>query len=388
MNKKDQELKKLLILHPSHYKKLSELYEKKQQFTEFDKNIYDILFDNSLSDMQKYYAYLNNLSKQMSESKYVVNEIQKPELKTSLPVETVKENVKEKTPPKVLTKTSVETQITPVKMRNKGIQTDTAVLEEIPQTKAIPTKPVTEIFETRPETVYESDPRILINDENTPNPATDHFLAEKLHETAQLLTKEKFPNNIVVDKNNKDSKYRVFYNVKTKDTIGVEILPVFESLYKDKTNIDWKVTVDEKDVEGRFLLIHENPVNLAKHAKQNKNVSKKKHSSIKESVLEKTLHELAVENAFELEDPSDIIVEKNSIDGNYRIFLDQSTGNKVAVEVQPVLDNLLNKTDELDLDVVSTVKNGHNFTVLRSRAIKRPAEDKKTLNKKKQKGGR
>lgn len=63
----------------------------------------------------------------------------------------------------------------------------------------------------------------------------------------------------------------------------------------------------------------------------------------------------------------DIIIIHDSIDKDYRIFQDIKSGKKIAVEVAPVYNKLLNKTDTLELDD----SNQNDYSILRSRKIKK-----------------
>lgn len=372
---KELEYKRYYILQPNYYQKLVDVYDKHRQssFSELDKDVYNILYDKKLSDNQKYYSYLQKINKRMKEIKQLapvyevpeesINEsIIEPIIQTA-PAARVKEETFVK--PKVLA--SIETQTSPKKYRQKGVQTDTAVKTVDTGTGATPFK----------EDLYESIP---VQTEPVPAPtvkennvSTDHFLESKLHELAQSYLKEPSASNIVLDKKTLKDQFRVFHNERTNDSIAVEVRPVFESMYGEKGDINWNVLTETKDgLNSQYILLTESDQPLAvKNIRQ----KRKKKSSVSDSVLEKTLQEIALENASLDSTLLDLVVEKDFVDKDFRIFKDTRTGDRIAIEIAPVIDNLLNKTAELTLDLEITPNKkdkGTNYIVLRNRAIKKP----------------
>lgn len=349
-NKSNLHYKRLFVLQPSYYKKLSEIYNERGHLNEFGREISDILFDKNLNDTQKYYSYVKNLSKRLSQLQGTVEKKKSEESKIVPDIDLPQSLIKlEQTAPKVLS--SIETQVSPIKLRNKFVQTDQ--IETLEENKHV-NAPIDEIFEYIPPE-DESNAVSLTT-------APDHFLDEKLHEIAQKHSGEKNMNNIVVDREKSfNTNYKVFYNLKTEDEIAIEIQPVYDLLYNNKTDLNWVVTKEKKPLKGRFIVVSVSEIPTLPPTEK---ISKKRS----ENVLEQTLFDLALSNAPSHDtSANDIIIISDSIDKDYRIFQDNKSGKKIAVEVAPVYDNLLNKTDTLDLDV----SNQNDYIILRSRKIKK-----------------
>ena len=68
-SKNNLQYTRLFVLNPEYYKKLSEVYEDRMHLNEFGREVSDVLFDKSLFDTQKYYLYLKNLSKRLTQFK-------------------------------------------------------------------------------------------------------------------------------------------------------------------------------------------------------------------------------------------------------------------------------------------------------------------------------
>lgn len=354
-NKTNLHYKRLFVLQPTYYKKLAEAYDQRNQLNDFGREISDILFDKKLDDTQKYYSYVKNLSKRLSQFQ---PRVEKTEVVQKLPPEINLTDTlmkMEQSIPKVYA--SIETQVSPKKFRNKFVQTEQPEPSKLEQIEQV--EPEEELFEYNPDEIQIEDKSIQ-NKSNSSN-VSDYYLDEKLHEIAQKYSGETNMNNIVPDKISVDSKYKIFYNLKTEDQIAVEIQPIYDLLYNDKNQINWSVSEEKKPLKGRYIIIsaEDNPVL--------KRTQKRKNSLTSESVLEKTLLDLAISSAPGDVSFDDMIVERESIDKDFRIFQDRKSGKKIAVEVAPVYENLLNKSDSLDLDVSSH----NNYIILRSRKIKR-----------------
>lgn len=382
-NKNNLQYKRLFVLNPSYYKKLTEAYEERSQLNDFGKEISDILFNKNLTDTQKYYFYLKNLSDRMTQIKPSEDSTEnKASHITDILDLTKTEQLKtEQLLPKAVA--SIETQVSPKKLRNKSIQTDLS--ETVFNATLNP--PLEEIFENKIDSVpVQNEENVDVN--KHPSRLSDFYLEEKLHEIAQKYSGERNMNNIVLDdarsKNHKD--FRIFSNIKTKDEIAVEIQPVYDLLYNNKDVINWKVYYENRLLEGQYIMVYVNEDAIP----MIENKRKRKADDISENVLEKTLHELAYSNTSPDTSLTDLVVDRESIDSNFRIFNDNTSGKKIVVEVAPVYNYLLNKTKSLEIDLDETNK---DFVVLRSRKIQKnpsPALDvpkKKRKKEKSQKGG-
>lgn len=351
--RKNLEYKRLYILQPSYYQKLVNVYDKHRQasFNSLDKDIYEILFNKSLNENQKYYSYLSSLNKKIGEFKKVspISEQSEsfqpfiPDLKADISQQSV--NTEQK--PKFYT--TIETQTSPKKFRNKGIQTEA---DEKPSETPLQ-KPVE-------EDVYEHVPEQASTN--------NHFLEVKLHEIAQEYLKEPSSSNVVLDKKTLEEDYRIFNNISNNDSIAIQVKPVFDLMYGNKEEINWRVDKENKDLDGRYILLSES---VEKPRKRKPSLIK---PSASENVLEKTLFDLALENSNIETTANDLLVDQTTLNKNFRVFHNNKTGDKVAIEVSPVQDNLLNKTTDIDLEVEvkKNKKNpSANFIVLRSRSIQK-----------------
>lgn len=380
-NKSNLQYKRLFVLNPSYYKKLIDAYEERNKLNEFGKEISDILFDKNLNDTQKYYSYLKNLSNRLAQFKSnekitestdtsVTNV---PDVATDLTKILIKTD---HTLPK--SKASIETQVSPKKFRNKSVQTD-APPDQVPDNifNANLNPPLEEIFERNVSSGPEQNEENL-NVSKTVSKLPDHFLEEKLHEIAQLYSGEPNMNNIVVDKRtNNHTDFRVFKNINTNDEIAVEVKSVYDLLYNNKENINWVVNEENKLLEGKYIII----TSSSGAVPLIENKQKRKSSNVSENVLETTLRDLALSNASIDSTSRDIVLERESIDKNFRIFNDKKTGKRIAIEVAPIQNHLLNKTKSLEIDVEET----GDVIVLRSRKIKKKPDSASGSHKKKKK---
>lgn len=414
---KNLEYKRLYILQPEYYQKLNDVYNKHQQLqtTEFDKDIFNILSDNTLSNTQKYYSYLKRLSKKTSQLKQLNSKLQHSDVTDDQKMNDSKhlemkhthsnefdypnmeklitDVFKKETAalleqkPHVKTSKNVvttDTQVSPKKFRNKGVQVEDKQVET-KQVESIP-KQVGNIPTLAPESLYEYIPQQ--EEQPVPNmdtgelsiPVNDHFLEAKLHYYAQKISNEPRAQNIVVEKNSINENFRAFHNIENNDSIAIEVKPVFESMYGNKQKINWDVSEERKPLNGRFILAQET---------REKTNSKHKTPAVAENLLEKTLLDLAFENTPIETTLEDLVLDTESIDKDFRIFDNTRTGDRIAIETRPVIDNLLNKTDEFefDLEVKDNKKDKRGqFILLRSRSIKRPsAQSSKSVKKKRKK---
>jgi hypothetical protein len=385
-NKNKTQYRRLFVLSPEYYQKLSQTYEKQKKINNFDKEIYDILFDENLNDTQKYYTYLKKLSNRVTELN-LNNDFQENKSNNASNLSENSDNLIKSDTEVNIIKSDVDAIKTPepIILNSKNQFTQTNVPESVFETKSNP--PIEEIFEHTPqlpENVHDNKVTdmpidMTVNENFNQSLMRDHYLEEKLHEIAQKYLEEKNMNNIVPVKQTLDADYRIFNNKLNNDQIAVEVKPVYDFLYNNKKNPKFEVHLENKELQGKYIVLtgktKSTPANENKRKRKANNIfenvlenkRKKQANNIPENVLEKTLFDLAISNSPLTTSKRDLVVDRESIDKDFRIYEDKTTGSKIAIEVAPVYDHLMNKTDKMDVEVQKT----NNYTVLRSRTIEK-----------------